>query len=286
MAQILRKPQGVLRVKALALLAGLALLFAVGCTKIEDEPPQEAIPERPLMLFSDTTFLDFYEGPLLSWKLKTAWLERWGGEGRVFARPVFVDIYDSLGAKAAFLRSDSGELDSRMSYVRAYGHVYALTPKGASVRADSLVWNKRENKVHTESFVRVVSETGDVLQGRGFESDAKLENWQIKSNVTGIFQDAADRMKQEDDKTREQLNSSGALSSGAVALSSSSRAPNTPPPVPTTTKTLHPTLAVPGMTKQAQEQTERNRREQERLERDRQARQNKGLPHFRIPGVP
>ena len=203
----------------------LLALALVGCTKVEEPSYPDKIPERPLMLFSDTTYLDFYEGKILSWKLKTAWLERWGGAGRVFSRPVFVNIYDSLGIKAAFLRSDSGELDSRMSYVRAYGHVYALTPKGASVRADSLVWDKRENRVYTQSFVRVVSEDGDVLQGTGFISDAKLENWQIQKNVTGIFQDIADRMKSEDEKERGQLalsSSSVAISSSSVAVSSSS----------------------------------------------------------------
>lgn len=183
----------------------LVLLALASCAKIEEEPVHLKSPvERPQMLFLDTTFLDFYDGKLLSWRLKTAWLERWGGAGKVFARPVLVDIFDSTGTKAAFLRSDSGELDSRMSYVRAYGHVYALTPKGASVRADSLIWNKRDNKVHTASVVRVVSENGDVLQGRGFLSDAKLENWQILSEVTGIFQDAAARMKDEDSVGRQE----------------------------------------------------------------------------------
>lgn len=190
------------------MLSGLFFAF-LACTQVEPEPPFQKVSERPLMLFSDTTLLDFYEGPVLSWRLKTAWLERWGGNGRVFARPIFVDIYDSLGYKAAFLRADSGELDSRMSYVKAYGHVYSLTPKGASVRADSLIWNKRTNRVETQSYVRVVSEDGDVLQGTGFVSDAKLDNWQILSNVTGIFQDAANRMKNEDStqRTKDSLSS-------------------------------------------------------------------------------
>lgn len=153
-----------------------------------------------MMLFTDTTILDLHEGSLLAWKLKTAYLERWGGTERVFARPILVDIYDSLGEKVAFLRADSGSLDTRLSFVNAYGRVYALSPKGASVRADSLIWNKRDNIVRTESAVRVVSEDGDVLQGRGFISDARLENWQIQSNVTAIFQDAARRMKDEDKK--------------------------------------------------------------------------------------
>ncbi len=152
------------------------------------------------MLFSDTTLLDFYEKGALSWRMKTAYLERWDKNERIFVRPVLVDIYDSLGERVAFLRADSGTLDMKLTYVYAYGHVYAITPKGASVRADSLLWHKRENKVKTNSPVRVVSEEGDVLQGVGFRSDAKMENWQILSEVTGIFQDAARRLKEEDAK--------------------------------------------------------------------------------------
>lgn len=176
------------------LLAGLFL----GCEKLEEDPPWVSV-ERPLMLFTDTTLLDFYEEEILSWKLKTAFLERWSSNDKVFARPILVDIYDSLGVKVAFLRADSGTLDMKMNFVYAYGHVFAFTPKGASVRADSLLWHKRDNLVKTDSYVRVVTEDGDVLQGKGFVSDAKMDNWRILSEVTGIFQDAAKRLKKEDE---------------------------------------------------------------------------------------
>ncbi len=179
----------------------LALFLLSACEEPEEDLPLEGeAVERPMMLFTDTTLLDFYEKEKLSWKVKTAYLERWGGTEKIFAKPILVDIFDSLGDRSAFLRADSGTLDSRMNYVYAYGHVYAITPKGASVRADSLLWNKKDNLVRTESFVRVVSEDGDVLQGKGFESDAKMENWHILSDVTGIFQDAAKRIKEEDER--------------------------------------------------------------------------------------
>ncbi len=181
------------------LLLGTLLLFGA-CHETDEEQPWGKPADRPLMLFTDTTLLDFYEGKVLAWKMKTAYLERWAGNDRVFARPIFVDIYDSLGKKVAFLRADSGNLDMRLSFVSAYGHVYAITPKGASVRADSLLWHRADNLVRTESYVRVVSEDGDVLQGQGFESDSRMEHWRILSNVTGIFQDAANRLKEEDAK--------------------------------------------------------------------------------------
>jgi len=185
---------------------GLFTLLFASCTQTKEEDGVWEPKEHPVMLFSDTTVLDLYEGDRLSWKVKTAYLERWGGSDSIFVRPILADIYDSLGNKAAFLRADSGNLNMRMTFVRAYGRVYALSPKGAAVRADSLLWLKRDDKIRTDGPVRVVGETGDVLQGIGFISDSRLENWNIRSNVTGIFQDAAKRLKEEDSKLAPQEN--------------------------------------------------------------------------------
>lgn len=187
-----------------ALLMAACFAMLLGCEEIEEEKPWIHV-DRPQMLFTDTTLLDCYDKDILSWKMKTAYLERWADKEVVFVRPVLVDIYDSVGERVAFLRADSGRMDMKFTYVYAYGHVYALTPKGASVRADSLLWNKGDNLVKTDSYVRVVSEDGDVLQGKGFVSDAHMDNWRILSNVTGIFQDAAKRMKEEDKKQAEEL---------------------------------------------------------------------------------
>ena len=209
------------------LICALCAAFMLGCEEIEEPKPWIRV-ERPQMLFTDTTLLDSYDKGVLNWRLKTAYLERWADKEIVTVRPVFVDIYDSVGERVAFLRADSGSLDMKFTYVYAYGHVYALTPKGASVRADSLLWNKKDNLVKTASYVRVVSEDGDVLQGVGFESDAKLDNWKILSNVTGIFQDAARRMKDEDKKQAEAQRLNNPPSSSSQAKSSQSAKPSRP----------------------------------------------------------
>ena len=204
-----------------SVLFGLCILLSA-CEEIEEEKPWLQV-ERPEMLFTDTTLMDSYDKGVLAWKLKTAYLERWSDKEVVFVRPVLVDIYDSLGERTAFLRADSGRMDLKFTYVYAYGHVYALTPKGASVRSDSLIWNKKDNLVTTQSYVRVVSEEGDVLQGQGFVSDAHMDNWRILSNVTGIFQDAARRLKDEDKKqakeieTRDSVQATTPPSSASVA---------------------------------------------------------------------
>ena len=194
-------------------------LIVTACEEIEEEKPWLQV-ERPEMLFTDTTLMDSYDKGVLAWKLKTAYLERWTDKEVVFVRPVLVDIYDSLGERTAFLRADSGRMDLKFTYVYAYGHVYALTPKGASVRSDSLIWNKKDNLVKTESYVRVVSEEGDVLQGRGFESDAHMDNWRILSEVTGIFQDAARRLKEEDKSQAKEIESRDSAQAAVTPASS------------------------------------------------------------------
>ena len=213
-----------------SVLFGLCILLSA-CEEIEEEKPWVQV-ERPEMLFTDTTLMDSYDKGVLAWKLKTAYLERWSDKEVVFVRPVLVDIYDSLGERTAFLRADSGRMDLKFTYVYAYGHVYALTPKGASVRSDSLIWNKKDNLVTTQSYVRVVSEEGDVLQGQGFVSDAHMDNWRILSNVTGIFQDAARRLKDEDKKQAKEIetrDSAQAATPASTPASSASAAPTKNP---------------------------------------------------------
>jgi LPS export ABC transporter protein LptC len=209
-----------------SVLFGLCILLSA-CEEIEEEKPWLQV-ERPEMLFTDTTLMDSYDKGVLAWKLKTAYLERWSDKEVVFVRPVLVDIYDSLGERTAFLRADSGRMDLKFTYVYAYGHVYALTPKGASVRSDSLIWNKKDNLVTTQSYVRVVSEEGDVLQGQGFVSDAHMDNWRILSNVTGIFQDAARRLKDEDKKQAKEIESRDSVQA-ATPASPASAAPTKNP---------------------------------------------------------
>ena len=92
----------------------------------------------------------------------------------------------------------------------------------------SLIWNKKDNLVKTDSYVRVVSEEGDVLQGQGFVSDAHMDNWRILSNVTGIFQDAARRLKEEDKTQAKEIES---RDSAQTVRSSSSVAAKVATPV-------------------------------------------------------
>lgn len=171
-------------------------LLLSGCSQLESESKKRETQPRPIMKFQDETVLENYKDSILQWRLRTQYLERWSGSERIFVKPIDVDIFDSLGVKVAFLRADSGSLDTKMTFINAYGHVHAHSPDGASVRADSLTWSQSSDRVQTMSPVRVVSPEGDVLAGVGFVSDSKFSQWEILKDVRGIFQDATVRLQE------------------------------------------------------------------------------------------
>jgi LPS export ABC transporter protein LptC len=179
----------------------LGALCLSACTKVGDgDQPKVNGPtkELPLAEYRDTTTLDMYEGSRLSWVLKTKYLVKWPRTEMVKAKPVNLIVYDTSGNVMVRVTSDSGSVDEGISFLVASGHVHGHSEKGVDITSDSLRWNKAINQISTDARVRVISEDGDILTGKGFISDAKLDNWQILSDVKGVFQKVEERFQKAD----------------------------------------------------------------------------------------
>ncbi len=166
-----------------------ASICLLGCAQLDDPLPSRDVKATPAMQFEDTTVLEMHEGTNLSWRMKTLYLEQWNGSNRIFSKPVLVDLFDSTGERLAWLEADSASMDGQLTFINAHGNVKARSPDGATVLADSLIWDKKSNMVRTNSKVKVISEEGDVLTGVGFQSDSRLQEWKILSQVRAILQD-------------------------------------------------------------------------------------------------
>lgn len=168
-----------------------------GCTRLDEGPQKPGKKQAlPLAEYRDTTVLDMYEGSRRSWVLHTLHLVRWPHSDMVHAKPVRLVVFDSLEKELVRVTSDSGSVDENVNYLLASGHVHAVGKNGVDLRTDSLRWNKSANQISTEARVRVVSEEGDILTGKGFLSDANLDNWQILSEVKGVFQNLTERVEE------------------------------------------------------------------------------------------
>lgn len=181
------------RALSVPLLAACAFALAApwGCSR-GDAPRRKAGDAGPLPLteYHDTTILDMHDGSRLAWRLTTTRLVRWPGSELVQANPVDLSVYDSAGGAMMRVTADSGAVDEAATFLLARGHVHGVSAKGMHLFTDSLRWSKPLNQVVTEAGVRVISESGDTLTGRGFVSDANLDHWQILSGVRGVFRDA------------------------------------------------------------------------------------------------
>jgi LPS export ABC transporter protein LptC len=185
------------------LLLFIGALILAGCTDLDKDQVagKGPVKELPLSEYKDTVVLDMYEGPRKSWVLRTQHLVKWPRTDLVKAKPVDLVVYDSLEKQAVKVTADSGSVDEAISFLAATGRVHAKSEKGVEIWTDSLRWNKSLDQINTEARVRVVSEEGDVLTGRGFVSDAKLDNWQILSDVKGVFQKVEERFQKADQDT-------------------------------------------------------------------------------------
>ncbi|MGL1901003.1 MAG: LPS export ABC transporter periplasmic protein LptC [Fibrobacterales bacterium] len=171
------------------IFVALSMLMTISCSKLElNEEKKITITPRPSMLFDSTTTMEYFDKDKLLWVLRTKYLERWSGDEKIFARPINVVIFDSLGVETGVVQADSGTIDNNLTFIVAKGDVFLKTQEGASIKADSLTWDKRSNRITTDSRVRVISEDGDVLTGTGFISDVDLKDWRILSGVTAILQ--------------------------------------------------------------------------------------------------
>src|SRR5690606_25514120 len=64
--------------------------------------------------------------------------------------------------------------------------VVATNAQGDTLKTEHLIWEEKEEKIHTEEFVRIIREN-QIITGIGFQSDQSLQNWRIKNPKGTIY---------------------------------------------------------------------------------------------------
>ena len=93
-------------------------------------------------------------------------------------RRVTAYLFDLEGDSSATLTADRVLYFDREKRFEAEGRVVVVTSEDKRLESERLVWLEDERKVHTESFVSIVSPTEQV-QGYGLVADEDLKNYQI-----------------------------------------------------------------------------------------------------------
>lgn len=154
-----------------------------------DSVPGPGGPKTVQAVFRGGAVVDFWQAETLAWKLNTSSLRQDPRTERVWTKPVDLIAFDRKGAVVARIKADSGTMDRGMRFFRAWGHVDGSNATGMQLTTDSIVFDKESDRIHTSARVRVKTEAGDVLTGKGFRSDAYLNRWEILSDVKGQIRD-------------------------------------------------------------------------------------------------
>ena len=177
-------------------IAGVLMLVVSGTPGCDREVrPLPPLPDPPR------------QGPRPSseqWDATIRLYER--GDARAIIHATYVAVFDHLPVPYtqmdtidALLMGEPDEESSRLTAdtgrifdvdregrrrVQTWGGVILEGNQGRTVRADTLWWDEGRDRIHTDGPVEVTQE-GEILRGFGFESDTRLDRFEIQ-RASGI----------------------------------------------------------------------------------------------------
>ena len=163
-----------------------ALLLVSSCSeeRNSDLPSSEGLPDQESW---GVTIIMTHEG-LTKAKVKSGHLKKYNEKEHIILdQNVVVDFFDLQENHTSTLFSDKSEVNEKSNDMLAIGNVIAKSDSGITLFTERLQWIAEDEKLFTKDSIMITTLDKDTLFGKGFESNADLENWKIlyPSGVTG-----------------------------------------------------------------------------------------------------
>jgi LPS export ABC transporter protein LptC len=180
--------QDIIKKSIAALIVGAAILF-YGCENDIKKIKAFSSPENlPFLEAHDFETL-FTDSGQVRYSLKTPRLLRFENEGVEYIEfPEGMELvkFDANKNIVSSLKADYAKQFVKDKRWEAKNNVVATNEKGDTLKTDYLIWEEKEEKIHTEEFVRIIR-PDQVITGIGFTSDQALQNWRIKNPKGNIY---------------------------------------------------------------------------------------------------
>jgi len=167
------------------LLLLLLLMFSISCNDEKIKPKINftiAEENMPIQQSWNSKIL-FTENGILKGILYTDYLEAFKKPKEKLLTNVKVEFFNSRGIKTSQLTSKRGRIDDISQDMFAIDSVVAINDSAnVKLETDELMWRKKDQKIVSEKFVRITTET-EIIEGYGLVSDQHIQNYVIK-NVT------------------------------------------------------------------------------------------------------
>jgi LPS export ABC transporter protein LptC len=184
------------------------LVFACSDNEIDKIQAFHAPENLPVLesLNFETIFTD---SGIVRFSLKAPKLLRFENEGK---------MYHEFPEGMRFVKYNENreiissiEADYAREYIKdkkweAKNNVIVTNEKGDSLKTEHLIWEENTEKIYTEEFVKIISET-KTITGIGLTSDQDMKNWKLKKPKGTIYVDVnTNKQNTEESVQSESLN--------------------------------------------------------------------------------
>lgn len=164
----------------------LAVLTAAGVIACEEEPTRARttdLPAGPPGMPLPDQVVENGEHFITMEGVKKALLTGeqlyfYNQSGKVVGDTIEVSFFDDAGAFVSRLTALSGEMDQESQEMTARGNVF-VAGRDATIRTEVLHYDPRVNRI-TSDAPTVINQQGNVIRGRGVDSDPALRDIRIR----------------------------------------------------------------------------------------------------------
>jgi LPS export ABC transporter protein LptC len=103
-----------------------------------------------------------------------------------FISGIKVDFYDKKEAHAGSVTSKYAKYTKTNNLWELRDSVVVLNDKNDKLETELLFWNQEKDLIYTDRFVKITN-TDQIIQGFGFESDTHLQHRRIKKVSATIY---------------------------------------------------------------------------------------------------
>ena len=160
------------------------LVYSCSEKRKSDLPSSDGVPDQESW---GVTIIMTHEGFIRA-KVNSGHLKKFNEEEYIILdENVVVDFFDLQENHTSTLFSDKSEINEKSNDMLAIGNVIAKSDSGITLYTQRLQWIAEDEKLFTKDSIMITTLDKDTLFGKGFESNADLENWKIlnPSGVTG-----------------------------------------------------------------------------------------------------
>jgi LPS export ABC transporter protein LptC len=168
------------RLAIVLLFAGLVMILASGCEeKIKPSVlpglDSKSIPQQE----SWNSTIVISDSGRVQARIRAGYIQKYDGpQATLMSQGVVVHFYNEAGKQTTVMTARQGKINEQTSDIEAAGDVLVVSDDSTHLRSEKMYYDSRRHLIHTPEYVHVTSPRENV-QGRGFESDQRLNNYKI-----------------------------------------------------------------------------------------------------------